>query len=875
MQRNIRLHWFAFSYGAVRLIIMMMLFIIQYKTVQSFSLVMTGLPSSSTQQQRSFQKHKQQPKYKKKHLGKSKHSSHPSSIRSTSTETQIHRLLSADQIERELEQATTLLQSELYKLKIKSSTENTSPRHDPDMPWIPFPSVRNCNAALAIWGDTGDFQRALKLFGLMRKSLQLVTSYYETTLAGHHQEYRLGKDEEKYNDHEQYSLGIVDSWILQPPSPTLVTYSTLMSRAVALGKPTVALRLWRLMILEKQFYCNIPNNDTRSGSSYNPYPNALVFGGPPIVPDIKAVNILMNVFAKMGDSHAARELMEQLNHGKVIPYNEYYQKALDDEPSISITSTSTLPVLRLIQVIPQMEPNIVTYNTLIDAYHREGDLDAGLEVLQQMKQLPHIQPDARTYTSLISTVGRRVTKSSGAKDPDLAFILFDEMVSEARVRPNGMTYSALIDVCGRCRRSDLALKGLRMMIRQKVNQSVENANSKHRHVSSHGGGSNKSNSPEETSNTHELHHHHQVILYNEVGAWTAAIDACGKVGRIETAIRLFHTMQKFGAKPNTVTCGCLTDCLLRSGKMEETLKVLDYMKKEGIQPSEVMYTSLITSASILAKTENALRGELILNEFGDRMKRDEEQNISRIKDNSKSPYAVQNEDEMKALDVYTALIQSLTGSTNKNVIHIYSPMKKDKNKLMTQENLVVRVFLILQEMKASGAEPDIACYNAILRACAGCGDISRIRDVLRRIQRDNLVPNSTTWKEILKGASYAADSVTAEEMWNLALNYKTDTEDSYIVAWTPRIDDFELLLASYSNEAEKASTTDENKIRLYKKIIEFYDNVEQGTTNQFGLLKNIDMMSVHSSRHAVKMIQKAAKYLNYQLFMDRYSKIGE
>jgi len=31
----------------------------------------------------------------------------------------------------------------------------------------------------------------------------------------------------------------------------------------------------------------------------------------------------------------------------------------------------------LIQVVPKLKPNIVTYNTLIDACHRSGNLDAG------------------------------------------------------------------------------------------------------------------------------------------------------------------------------------------------------------------------------------------------------------------------------------------------------------------------------------------------------------------------------------------------------------------------------------------------------------------------------------------------------------------
>ncbi len=50
----------------------------------------------------------------------------------------------------------------------------------------------------------------------------------------------------------------------------------------------------------------------------------------------------------------------------------------------------------------------------------------------------------------------------------LAFNLFDEMINEYHIKPNGMTYCALIDVCGRCGRSDLALKGLRMMLREKA-----------------------------------------------------------------------------------------------------------------------------------------------------------------------------------------------------------------------------------------------------------------------------------------------------------------------------------------------------------------------------------------------------------------------
>eukprot|EP00956_Cyclotella_meneghiniana_P042741 scaffold249308_cov70-Cyclotella_meneghiniana.AAC.11 len=114
-----------------------------------------------------------------------------------------------------------------------------------------------------------------------------------------------------------------------------------------------------------------------------------------------------------------------------------------------------------------------------------------------------------------------------------------------------MTYATAIDCCsthscGRCRRADLALNGLRLMLAE--NKSTNSTKS-------------------------------------QVGAWTAAITACGKNGRIDTALRLFVSMQRqFSIKPNVVTCGSLTDSLVKAGRIEEALDVLKYMKDEGIFP---------------------------------------------------------------------------------------------------------------------------------------------------------------------------------------------------------------------------------------------------------------------------------------------------
>ena len=107
-----------------------------------------------------------------------------------------------------------------------------------------IPSTRECNAALATIADYDTLRHALRLFVKMRKCSSFKQNQFKVL-----------------------------------PIPNMVTYSTLMSRANSCDKPYVALRLWRLMI---------------SSFTHN--------YDPCLVPDTKAFNILMNSYAKLGQS---------------------------------------------------------------------------------------------------------------------------------------------------------------------------------------------------------------------------------------------------------------------------------------------------------------------------------------------------------------------------------------------------------------------------------------------------------------------------------------------------------------------------------------------------------------------------------------------
>ena len=647
---------------------------------------------------------------------------------------------------------------------MKSRVKNEGGATESSFPTILLPSVRECNAALATLGDAGELLRALRLFGKMRKAAAL-----SLTLRGR------SNDDSAVTTTCNPTSASADVMTM-PPAPTLVTYSTLMSRAIYLGKAPVALRLWKLMKSQAEFFRNIENSRSTSQQP------VAVAAPNPIVPDVKAANILMNSYAKLGDYESALDLMNQMTS----------EEGGDD--------------------VPPIPPNLVTWNTLVDACHRAGDLSAALDVYDAMTSA-NVRPDARTYTSLISTVARRSSLRGGAKDPSPAFTLFEEMRDEYGVQPNGMTYCALIDVCGRCQRSDLALKGLRMMLRQKEEEG--------RMV--HKGMRGNDRKPPSA-------------LYNEVGAWTAAIDACGRAGRIDTALKLFSTMRdKFGVMPNTVTCGCITDILLRAGRTTEALDILRFMKEAGIEPSEVMYTSLMTSAG--------------------RMARKERRNLRRHQGSGFGGMTDEDLDEAEATEVYTELMSSLleispsSARTQQRKLH-----KSSKRQGQSDSNAVLlRVFLVFQEMLACGVKPDLACYNSLLRACSRSGDIARMTDVMKRIASDGLDPNEVSWRQLIKGAARAERSDLAEQYWNEALSY-VGGDDSY-VAWTPNSLAFEGLIDAYMREAAQAPTHSK-RLELYAKVVSAYEDVLFSEADRS--MSEIDVFELHENPRVMLAVLRAA-----------------
>lgn len=704
-----------------------------------------------------------------------------------------------------------------------------------------FPTIRECNAALAAFGDAQEFLRALKFFGKMRKASRLAGS---SMRKGVHR---------------------------SVPTPTLVTYSTLMSRFLKANKAVVALRLWTLMLQSSPL-------PTSSESSVSP---------PVLEIDVKAANILMNCHAKMANVQAAQELLHEMKKTMLLP-----AKTVSSSSSATTVQQQQHGSLSSPHVVLQWpRPNSITYNTFLSACHKAGDLDAAVQAIADMTLVQKLRPDAQTYTSLIATVARKPSQTAGQDDPSPAFSFLSDMVNQHGIRPNGMTYSALIDVCGRCQRSDLALQGLRIMQSQKAqeikelavdNDSTASADSNFAPFSQSSLKSTATARSNQTTTSTATKTNY--TLSGEVGAWTAAINACGKAGRLDTAVRLFFAMDEtFGVQPNVVTCGSLTDSLLRMGRTADTLNVFRYMKRTGIRPSEVMYTSLMARAEQMVQLEQRQRDGM-----------SQHQQWWSI---SNQKTAARDGVMTKAIEVYTELIDSLinvestsVGGRRKDNSSTRNPAKlilptdaKD-----TKSLALVKAFLVFQEMKRAGVEIDLFCYNTLLRACAQAGDVERAQEVLGRMMRDGLDPNDTSWRLLLRSASSVLSTGSSQSdknstmhlvvsVWKQGLAYQrqknqrnrnSSLDEPASEKWIPSIDSFVTLLATFMRQAElepprlarkdnigENSESDEDSQMHYRSILDLYNAILMGRSNMG--MNRIDINCLLDSQRAMLLILQA------------------
>jgi len=122
-----------------------------------------------------------------------------------------------------------------------------------------------------------------------------------------------------------------------------------------------------------------------------------------------------------------------------------------------------------------IEPNVITYSTIVKGYCQENRIDKAFELFGEMKKSPSFRPDEITYNSLLDGCARHgfwdrgnglladmqrfgvrpsnftlsvvVKLANRSKRPEQAFELCDELCKKYNIRPNVHVYNNLVHTC--------------------------------------------------------------------------------------------------------------------------------------------------------------------------------------------------------------------------------------------------------------------------------------------------------------------------------------------------------------------------------------------------------------------------------------------
>merc|ERR1719253_2458541 len=107
---------------------------------------------------------------------------------------------------------------------------------------------------------------------------------------------------------------------------------------------------------------------------------------------------------------------------------------------------------------PPVEPDVVSYSTIVKGYCNSGCLDRALKVVQDMRARGKHAPDEVMYNSLLGGCAKE-------HRPDEALELLKDM-KKFNVAPSNYTLSMLVKLMGRCRRINQAFTMLEDISRE-------------------------------------------------------------------------------------------------------------------------------------------------------------------------------------------------------------------------------------------------------------------------------------------------------------------------------------------------------------------------------------------------------------------------
>ncbi|PXF40684.1 Pentatricopeptide repeat-containing protein [Gracilariopsis chorda] len=233
--------------------------------------------------------------------------------------------------------------------------------------------------------------------------------------------------------------------------------------------------------------------------------------------------------------------------------------------------------------IAGVAPTIVTYSVAIDAWAKCSAavaVDQAFDLMTEMKR-SGLEPNLVTYNSLIHTCAR-------AKRSHLAFKVL-QFIREDRILPDIVTLCSLADACGRSGDAIRAFEIIEQLVMEllsiKPNLPVYNAPI---HACF------KANDFESMKIAFDALNREG--LQTNVVTYSTLISAYAAKSRVKDVIYYLNKMQESGMCPNKLTFTSVCSGYGRSGNVDQAMEMLEKARKIYGKPDEELYTAAIVAA---------------------------------------------------------------------------------------------------------------------------------------------------------------------------------------------------------------------------------------------------------------------------------------
>ncbi|CDP18164.1 unnamed protein product [Coffea canephora] len=254
--------------------------------------------------------------------------------------------------------------------------------------------------------------------------------------------------------------------------------------------------------------------------------------------NVQVCNALIDMYSKCGELGSGRLVFDLMVGRDLLSWNAMISGYVYNE--FAELAVGMLGSMRL----DGMEPDIVAWNSVMDAYCRMGQCDDALKIFRQIEE-----PTVISWTILISGYSR-IGKHVEALD------LFRTMVRRGKVCPD---VDCLSSVLAACQHSGVLRFG------QEIHASgikVQLGNAFY-----------KSAGPAlvalyaKCGRTQDVEHVFGLMDTSDVVTWNAMILGFAELGRVDSAVKCFTDMQSMGIKNDHTTVSTLLPvCDLKLGK---------------------------------------------------------------------------------------------------------------------------------------------------------------------------------------------------------------------------------------------------------------------------------------------------------------------